>query len=172
MQETTVGWDPMYESRLPWFTKVFVVYLAVVLFASAFRAIRLMWSLRGLREMERGNPSAPSRFQLLWEICYARTASLKNLSVLTVLLTLLIFAWSTSRILLGVTMEKVTGVTFLAGAMAEVLTTFSTGILVSVVLYAFAILYETALVRRKARFDRANITNQLPLPEQRGRNTI
>ena len=51
MQESTVGWEPMYELRLPWFTKVFVIYLALVLFASAFRAIRLMWHLRGLRKM-------------------------------------------------------------------------------------------------------------------------
>jgi hypothetical protein len=52
-------------------------------------------------------------------------------------------------------MEKVTGVGFLAGAMAEVLTTFSLGILVCAALYAFAIIYEGALVRRKMGLDRA-----------------
>jgi hypothetical protein len=146
----------MYESRLPWFTKVFVVYLAVVLFASVFRAIRLMWHLRALRKMEQDTPSpATSTFQFLWETCHAKAASIKNLSGLTFLLALLVFAWSTTRILLGVTMEKVTGVGFLAGAMAEVLTTFSLGILVCAALYAFAIFYEAAMMRRKMRFDRA-----------------
>jgi hypothetical protein len=122
MQETAIGWEPMYEGRLPWFTKVFVVYLALVLFASVFRAIRLMRHLRGLRKVEQETPSPPtSRFQLLWEICYAKAASIKNLSVLTFLLTLLVFAWSTTRILLGVTMEKVTAAGFLAGAIAVLL---------------------------------------------------
>ena len=60
MQESTVGWEPMYELRLPWFTKVFVIYLALVLFASAFRAIRLMWHLRGLRKMGRTPPAQRS----------------------------------------------------------------------------------------------------------------
>ncbi|MGB8582549.1 MAG: hypothetical protein WCD47_17140 [Candidatus Sulfotelmatobacter sp.] len=48
-------------------------------------------------------------------------------------------------------MEKETGVGLLAGSMAEVLTTFALGILVCTALYAFAILYEAALVRRKAK---------------------
>jgi hypothetical protein len=39
--------------------------------------------------------------------------------------------------------------------MAEVLTTFSLGILVCAALYAFAIFYEAAMMRRKMRFDRA-----------------
>jgi hypothetical protein len=175
MQEITVGWEPMYEGRLPWFTKVFVVYLALVLFASAFRAIRPMWHRRGLRKMEmEQEPSSPptSRFQLLWETCYAKAASIKNLSVLTFLLTLLVFAWSTTRILLGVTMEKVTGAGFLAGAMAEVLTVFSLGILVCAALYAFAIFYEAALVRRKMRFDRAKSDNQLPVTGQPRQNKV
>ena len=67
MQETTVVWEPMYEgSRLPWFTKAFVVYLAIVLFASVFRAIRLMWRLRGLRKMEQVAPTPPD----LWASIY------------------------------------------------------------------------------------------------------
>jgi hypothetical protein len=167
MQETTVGWEPMYEGHLPWFNKVFVVYLALVLFVSVFRAVRLIWHLRGLRKMGQEAPSQlPSRFQLLWETCYAKTASIKNLSALTFLLTLLVSAWSTTRILLGVSIEKVTGVGFLAGAMAEVLAVFALGILVCAALYAFAIFYEAALVRCKMRLDSAKSDDQLPLTGQ------
>lgn len=173
MQETTVGWEPMYEGHLPWFTKVFVVYLALVLLVSVFRAISFMWRLRGLRKMEQETATQlTSRFQFLWESCYARTASIKNLSVLTFLLSLLVFAWSTTRILLGVTMEKVTGVGFLAGAMAEVLTVFSLGILVCAALYTFAIFYEGVLVRRKIVLDRAKSNRQPPLTEQPRQNKI
>ncbi|HEY4842776.1 MAG TPA: hypothetical protein VIH78_12465 [Terriglobales bacterium] len=50
-------------------------------------------------------------------------------------------------------MEKSTGVAFLAGSMAEVLTVFSLGILVCTVLYTFAIVFDAVLVRRKMRFN-------------------
>jgi hypothetical protein len=162
MQETTVGWEPMYEGHLPWFNKVFIVYLALLLFVSLFRAVRLIWHLRSLRKMSQEASGLPlSRSQLLWETCYAQTASLKSLSALTFLLTLLVSAWGATRVLLGVSMEKVTGVGFLAGAMAEVLAMFALGILVCTALYAFAIFYEGALVRRKMKRD-----GQLPLTGQ------
>src|SRR5437899_12915179 len=97
---------------------------------------------------------------------------MKNLSVLTLLPTLLVFAWSTTGILLGVTMEKVTGVGFLAGAMAEVVTMFSLGVLVCAALYAFVILYKAALAWGMMKLDRAKINCQLPLTEQPRQNTI
>jgi hypothetical protein len=56
--------------------------------------------------------------------------------------------------------------------MAEVLTMFSLGILVCAALYAFAIFYEAALVRRKMRFDRAKSDNQLPLTGQPRQNKV
>ncbi|MGA8152739.1 MAG: hypothetical protein WB952_17440 [Terriglobales bacterium] len=51
--------------------------------------------------------------------------------------------------MLGITREKSTGVAFLAGSMAEVLTVFSLGVLVCTVLYALAMFFETVLARRK-----------------------
>jgi hypothetical protein len=173
MQETNVGWEPMYEGRLPWFTKVFVVYLALVLLVSVFRAASLMWRFRALRKMEReaGTPLTSS-FPLFLESCCATVASIKNLSVLTFLLSLLVFAWSTTRLLLGVTMEKVTAVGFLAGAMAEVLTVFSLGILVCAALFTFAIFYEAVLARRKMRHNFAKGNSQPPLTERPRQNKI
>ena len=95
-----------------------------------------------------------SRFQLLWNSCSVKTASMKNLSALTFLLAFLVCAWRMVEILRGVSMEKVTGTTFLAGAAAEALTTFSLGIVVCVILYGFAFFYEAALERGKARATR------------------
>jgi hypothetical protein len=172
MQETTVGFEPMYEGQLPWLTKLFVMYLAVALLASVFRAIRLMWSLRSLRKMEQETANEPpSGFQFLWDSCHAKTASTKNLSALTFLLSFLVSAWSMTRILTGVSMEKVTGMAFLAGATSEVLTIFSLGILVSTALYAFAFFYEALLVRFKLRFVRPGSATQLPVAESRQAQT-
>jgi hypothetical protein len=168
MQETGVRGEPIYEGHLPWFTKVFVLYLAPVLFMSVLRAISLMRRLRRLPKAQKEAPthqgSASSRtssrpegagggFQALWEFCYIKLALIKNLSLLTFLLSLLLFAWSTTRILQGAAVQKVTGSAFLADAMAEVLTTFSLGIIVCAVLYAFAIFYEAVLARRKVEID-------------------
>jgi hypothetical protein len=84
-------------------------------------------------------------------ICTRNARRQTNFVSHSILLTLLVSAWSATRVLLGVSMEKVTGVGFLAGAMAEVLAMFALGILVCAALYAFAIFFEAALVRRKMR---------------------
>lgn len=154
MQQTTVPFEPMYEGQLAWFVKLFVVYLAAVLLASVFRAVRLGRSLRCLRKMERENADKLNAgFHFLWNSCHAKTASLKNLSALTFLLSVLAGAWKMREILRGVSMEKVTGTAFLAGAAAEVLT-ISFGILVCAILYAFTFFYEAALGRIKLRATR------------------
>lgn len=156
MQETGLGWDPIYEPQLPWFTKAFVIYLVVVLLVSVFRVIRLMWRMREFRKIEQGNPNElTSRFQFLWESCQAKVASVKSLSVLTILFSLLVFSWNTTILLQGITMEKVTGAAFLAGTMAVVFTDFSLGILVCAALYILAIFCDDILVRRKMRLYRA-----------------
>jgi hypothetical protein len=149
-----VGWDPMYEGQLPWFTKVFVIYLALVLLVSAFRAINLLWRIRWLQKTQKGIPNQVAASISSWESRYAKVASIKNLSMLTFLLCVLFLAWSTTQVLLGIAVQKVTGSAFLAGAMVEVLTTFSLGIFVCAVLYAVAMFCEGALARQKARFDR------------------
>jgi uncharacterized membrane protein len=82
--------------------------------------------------------------------------------MLTFLLSVLVLAWGTATILQGAAKEKVTGSAFLAGAMAETLTTFSLGIFVCAVLYAFAIFYEGLLARRKMNFDPVKTKSQHP----------
>lgn len=101
MQETGVGWDPMYEGRLPWFSKVFVLYLLLLLLLSAFRAITLVRRLWSLQEIQQEDPRAEDRFQVLWEFCQAKLDSIKQLSMLTFLLSILLLAWRTTDILQG-----------------------------------------------------------------------
>lgn len=175
MQKTGVAWEPMYEAQLPSSTKVFVLYLALVLLVSAFRAISLVRQLWWLQKAhvegstqlttadQRASPTseeAEIRFHLVLEFCHAKIASMKRLSVLTFLLTLLVLAWGTANILHGVAMGKVTGSAFLAGAMAEGLTSFSLGIFVCAVIYAFVTFYEGVLARRKMNFDHARNKHQ------------
>lgn len=153
MQEsTTIEWDPMYEGQLPWPTRLFVIYLAVVVVLFCFRAIRMLWHLRSLRKVaQETNAELGSGFWLAWDSCHARTISIKNWSTLTFLLSFLISSWNITETLKGMSTQKVTGTAFLAGATAEVLTAFYFGMFVCVVLYAFGFFCETLLLRYKMR---------------------
>jgi hypothetical protein len=151
MQESpTIEFDPMYEGQLPWSTRLFVIYLAVLLLVFCFRAVRMLWHLRSLRNAaQETSDQLDSRFWLAWDSCHARTVSLKNWSALTFLLSFLVSAWSMTGTLRGISMQKVTGTSFLAGAFAEVLMAFCFGMLACTALYAFAFFYETLLMRYK-----------------------
>jgi len=126
MQESApVGFDPMYERQLPWSTRLFVMYLFVVLLVSCFRAVRLVWDLRSLRKAGReATAQLNSGFWSAWDSCHARTALIRNWSALTFLLSFLVSAWSLTGMLRGISVQRVTGAAFLTGATAEVLMTF------------------------------------------------
>jgi len=70
---------------------------------------------------------------------------------LTFLLSFLVAAWRITGTLRGISVEKVTGTAFLAGAAAEELATFCFGMLVCAILYSFAFFYETLLLHYKPR---------------------
>lgn len=148
MQEsTTIQWDPMYEGQLPWPTRLFVIYLVVVLIVFCVRATRILWLLRSLRK-----PTQEANvFQLAWDSCHTTIVSMKNWSALIFLLSFLLSSWSLTETLRGISVQKVTGTAFLAGATAEVLMTFCFGMLVCTILYAFAFFCETLLVRCKSQ---------------------
>ena len=147
MQEMTIGWDPVYEGRLPWCLRLFISYLAAVLVMFCFRAIRMLLHLRRLQNAAQ----EVNEFWLTWDSCHAKTVSIKNWVGLTFLLSFLVSAWSMTGTLRGIIAEKLTGTAFLAGATAEVLTTFCFGMFVCAVLYAFGFFYETQLLRHKSR---------------------
>ena len=148
MQEgTTMQWNPMYEGQLPWSTRLFVFYLLVVLLVCCFRASRIFWQLRNLRK---GTHTA-NGFRHARDSCHARMVSIKNWAAMTFLLSFLVCSWRTAETLSGISAEKVTGTSFLAGATAEVLMTFCLGILVCSILYAVAFFCETLLARNKSQ---------------------
>jgi TRAP-type C4-dicarboxylate transport system permease small subunit len=70
--------------------------------------------------------------------------SIRKLSMLPLLLSLLVLAWGMTTIMQEVAVWKVLALGFLGGAMAQTLAAFSLGIVVCAVLYAFTIFYEGA----------------------------
>ena len=148
MQEgTPTQWDQMSEVRLPWSIRLFDIYLAVVLLAFCFRAIRMLWHLHTLRK----SAQKANGFQLAWDSCHARTVSMKNWSALTFLLSFLVPAWNMTETLRVISDQKVIGTAFLASTTAQVLTTFCLGMFVCAILYAFAFFCEARLARYKSQ---------------------
>jgi small-conductance mechanosensitive channel len=177
MQGIGVQYDPMYENHLLWSTRVFVLYLALVLLVSAFRAGSLIRRLAWLRKIQADAPAqlrdenpitssgpqaAEARFQFVWESCHAAVDSIRKLSMLTLLISLLVLAWGMKTTTQEVAVQKVLALGFLGGSIAQTLTTFFLGILVCVVLYAFTIFYEGTLARRKMDSEHAKRRNQAP----------
>ncbi|HTR26785.1 MAG TPA: hypothetical protein VMI10_22630 [Terriglobales bacterium] len=155
MQEGIGGWDPMYEGHLPWFVKVFVLYLLLAAAVLVFRCLKLTWDLLALRRVERRSESGDhSSFQPLSGSCQARITSTKNLALLTFILSLLVAACDTSGILRGISTERVTATAFLAGALAEVFTMFAIGLTVCAALYACAFFFESMLHKLSRQFNR------------------
>jgi len=149
MQEsTTIQWEAVPEGHLPWSTRLFVIYLAVVLIVWCFGVVRMLWQFRSLRQ---ANLEAGGSSWLAWNSCHARVVSMKNWSALTFLLSFLVFAWNMTETLHGISAQKVTETAFLAGTTAEILMTFCFGMLVCVILYAVAFFWEALLSRYKSR---------------------
>jgi hypothetical protein len=86
-----------------------------------------------------------ARFRFLWEFCHAKVESIKKLSMLTLLLSLLVLAWGMRTVLQEVAVQKTLGLGFLGGSMAQTLATFCHGIIVCGILYGFTIFYQGAL---------------------------
>jgi hypothetical protein len=93
---------------------------------------------------------AESRFLFLWEMCSVKVASLKQLVILTLLLSIFVLVSLTIRFLTDLCISKTAGIALVTGSMAELLTPFSLGILVCAVLYAVYGFYQGVLMRRMA----------------------
>jgi hypothetical protein len=69
MQEQPIGWDPMYEVRLPWESKLFLLYLLLVLAVSLVRSFSLVrqlwWFSASRRSLPKETQSEADRADIL-----------------------------------------------------------------------------------------------------------
>lgn len=96
---------------------------------------------------------AGARFSFLWEACWIKISSMKRLAGLTFLSATLIFAWGATTSLSEISYSKITGIGALSGGFAELLTQFTLGVGVCMVLYVTSGFYEAALVKRQATWN-------------------
>jgi hypothetical protein len=125
-EDQTIAFQPMHDTFVPWHVRLFVLYLALIVLLAVLRSGRLVWILRTQRIAAKQSESF-SRSQDFYGYLYVRTRSLKSLSHLTVLVSLISLLWSLADDLTQVVTQKTTGIGAVASALADTLRTFSAG---------------------------------------------
>jgi hypothetical protein len=127
-EDQTVSFSPIgVEGEEPLFTRLFVVYLLVVLVLLLVRIVRLAVNLWKLRKAQK--QSAPvSLSESLLADCYAKTQSFRNFSALTFLVSLLNFAWFATDVFASISNQKITNVGFVLARIADGLVPFALGL--------------------------------------------
>jgi hypothetical protein len=153
----TVGFDPAYVCYVhhPWYVNLFILYLFLVPPLAIVRSVRLAWLLRS-QKATRQAPDSPAQMvsQDRWQLACVRARSFRNLSHLTVLLSVLVLTLSLCRAFDAVIAQKVAGAEAIAGSAADALTIFSRGLLVASGLFCAAVFFEGLIRRRKSSNDR------------------
>lgn len=151
-EEQTVSFDPMYvDGPVPWFERLFMLYLLLVSLTAIIRFLRLAWALRRHRKEQKSASFSGLDSQDFWDSCRTRCQSLRNSSILTFLLTTLVTAWSAVNMFTQVTVQKTASLIAIAGATSETLTTFSIGIIVCTMIFCCAIFLERLISSERRR---------------------
>jgi len=150
-EESTVTFQPIYEGYQPWFAKLFVLYLFIVLVVLLFRSVKFIWILLKLRK-----PSQQSEgvFNAVWAGRSGRVASSKRLAGLTVLLSTVTLSWWTADVLLGVRTEKSPNLAYILPAIGDALAVFTFGIIITAAVLGGSMWTQFILNRRMAAFKR------------------
>jgi hypothetical protein len=155
MQEAPqIGWDPIsINYQLPWASKLFVMYLLVVVTISLLKSAGLLHQFWFLTRSSLRGSRSENESRRAWETCSNKIQSIKQLVFVTLLLTVLVSSLLLRATLVRIVEEKAFGPAALGGVIVEVLTIFAFGILVCVVLYTACTLYEGMLLRKTRRQD-------------------
>ena len=121
-EEQTVTFQPIYEGYQPWFAKLFAVYVFIVLIVLLIRCAKFIWILLSLRKLNREDDSA---FNKVWTDWSERIVSTRRLAGFTFLMSMLVFSWWTSDVLLGVRAEKTPNLAYILPAIGDALITFT-----------------------------------------------
>jgi|HubBroStandDraft_1064217.scaffolds.fasta_scaffold18542_4 Na+/H+ antiporter NhaD/arsenite permease-like protein len=150
-EEQTVTFQPEYIwVSHPWYVNLFSWYLLFVFLLGIVGSIQVVWSLRKLRIASRQSEShSESISQERSEPLRAKASSFRNLSHLTVLISIIVLFSSLSDAFMEVATQKVAGIRAIAGAVADTLTISSGGVIIATGLFCIAIFCERLRLDRK-----------------------
>ena len=152
--EQTVTFQPMHDEYVPWHIGLFHLYLVLVALIALVRSARVIWSLRSQRvAIQHSENFLQRRSQDFWEYSCAVAQSLKSLSNLTVLISVIEMLWSLADVTTQIATQKTAGSQAIAGALANTLRNASAGFIVSAALFCVSILCEHLIRSRRVRGD-------------------
>jgi len=161
-EDQTVSFSPMYvDGPEPWFTRLFALYTLVVLVVFLVRVIKLLAGLRKLRRA-RQHPNPATVADALWAECYAKAHSFKEISTLTFFVSLLNASWLIADVFLSVRAEKQANLGYVLARVGDGLSYLALGLMVCIVLYSTALLFQAILRRRNPRGLLANQDERVP----------
>lgn len=62
-EQQTLAFQPNYEGFLPWYSRIFLLYLFIVLIVIVVRVVRYAWCLRRLKKLHRAEEADPHQYQ-------------------------------------------------------------------------------------------------------------
>jgi hypothetical protein len=147
-QEQPIGCDPIsVDPQRPFLLSLFLLLL---IFVAAIWLVRLAIFIRQLRflSVQSKSPSDEPQVWAVWRTCWGHVQWMKQMTILTALLSLLIASWQASEGLRIWVTNKAVGPIALAGGMAEDLRLFALGMLMCSLIFAVYALCEGVLARR------------------------
>jgi hypothetical protein len=152
-EEQAVTFEPVFDAGyIPWFAKLFALYLLFVLLLSAVRAARIIWVL--WKHRKTSEPLSDASSKGFWELCQARAAGFRKLSYLSLLLNGAVLTWSAADLLANLQTSKTPSLVWAAITMSDPLRLFTMGLFVCAGLYLCSIVFEAAILRQRLRLER------------------
>lgn len=147
-EEQTADFDPQYicGGQPPLYTRLFVLYIFAVLIFAAVRSIQMGWGLWKMRSQKIASLD-PAAILLHCEAVSVRIKTLKNLALLTFLLSLAHLAMSLSGVMDQVRIQKTTGFGAIALGIMQSLHEFSAGIIICTIVFFIATIFESNFKR-------------------------
>ena len=148
-EDQTVDFQPMYvDGPQPWYVNLFLLYLLLVVVVFLVRLIKLTIHLRRLRKAQK-YPGATMSSDAMWSDCYAKAHSLKEISALTFLISLLTFTWYAVDVLASIRFAKRPSTAFVLARFGDGLPVLAFGLIFCIGLYFTAMVTQSRLRRWK-----------------------
>ncbi len=175
IQEDSVGWDPIYEPHDPgWMVRLYLLFLMFVAIYALVRTITLSVQMFGRAGRHTEDPERLARaamrnrilssigavpgavepyFERLASLVAIRLQSMRRISQVVLLSALPVFLIGSVNTLHGLSVAKAIPMGVLAGSMAGVLIPCLAGLLIGIMLFSIAAIFECILARRRAAFE-------------------
>jgi len=149
-EDQTVSFQPMFDVYPhSWYMNLFVLYMLFVLILLLIRAAQIGSALRKLRKLQKSTDGVSVTADAHWTSCVFKIQSLKSFAKLTFLLSILTFTLNLSKILLGLQAQRTVRFAFILPLIGGLLSPFTAGLILCILLFACAMLAESALERRR-----------------------